>query len=153
MFSWPPDGGNVYAIKLFKRSYQREVPKTFITWYNLKIFDRRWKIFFTFWEGFPILRSSISHLLDQNRDGFWAKNIRIAIEKVAVLKNDTIVIVQLVSLIASGPIESILTIQNKSKVTEVLCQTLFSIWSKYFLPYFGTDFRPSDRRSDRSRSR
>ena len=58
---------------------------------------------------------------------FDTKKIRIAIEKVAVLKNDTIVIVQLVSLIASGPIESILTIQNKSKVTEVLCQTLFSI--------------------------
>ena len=58
---------------------------------------------------------------------FFEKIRNFPIEKVAVLKNDTIVIVQLVSLIASGPIESILTIQNKSKVTEVLRQTLFSI--------------------------
>ena len=78
----------------------------------------------------PIFDPQIADLTDQDRDRcafFDTKNFRIAIEKVAVLKNDPIVIAQLVSLIASGPIESILTIQNKSKVTEVLRQTLFSI--------------------------
>ena len=71
----------------------------------------------------PIFDPQIADLTDQDRDRCTfldTKKIRIAIEKVAVLKNDTIVIAQMVLLLFTGPIESIVTIQIKSKVTEVL---------------------------------
>ena len=58
----------------------------------------------------PIFDPQIDDLTDQDRDRCTfldTKNIRIAIEKVAVLKNDTIVIAQMVSLIATGIIVTI----------------------------------------------
>ena len=58
----------------------------------------------------PIFDPQIDDLTDQDQDRWKfldTKNIRIAIEKVAVLKNDGIVIAQMVSLIATGIIVTI----------------------------------------------